>query len=70
MSKLYFLNSFLFNTTQTSACTLKLSYTRSIKNDQSFLKQKFHILYIQTGIINKISSEKLSDLKLVMEDCE
>ena len=37
--------------TQTSACSLKLFYTQSIKNEKSFLKQKFHILYNQTAII-------------------
>ena len=51
MLKLYFLNSLQFNTTQTSACTLKLFYAQYIKNDKSFLKQKFHILYNQTAII-------------------
>ena len=46
-----FLNSPWFNTTQTSACTLKLFYTQSIKNDKSFLRQNFHILYNETATI-------------------
>ena len=51
MWKLYFLNSLSFNTTQTSACTLKLFYTQSITNDKRFLKQKFDVLYNQTALI-------------------
>ena len=35
-----FLNSLEFNTTQTSACTLKLFYAQSIKNDQKFSQAK------------------------------
>ena len=48
MLKHYFLNSLQFNTTQTSACTIKSFYTQYSKNDKSFLKQKLHILYNQT----------------------
>ena len=53
MGELYFLTSLQFNTTQSSACTLKLFYTRSIKDDKSFLKQKSHILYNLKELVMK-----------------
>ena len=55
-----FLNSPWFNTTQTSACTLKLFYTQSIKNDKKFSQAK---------IPYTVKSNSNNLIKLVMKIC-
>ena len=50
-----------------SACTIKLFYS-IYQNWQKFSQTKIPLIRQQQ--FNKISSEKLSDLKLVLKDCE